>query len=111
MLHQLNNNNCGKIYNMEIDQGHGAMVSFEFINNLLSSLLPSCHSWRSTDPMSSQISSLMMRSSRQVKLIWLRKLNIVKKFVDTKKMPHLLFHGPPGTGKTSCKSNGKNEPL
>jgi len=27
---------------------------------------------------------------------------IVKKFVDTRKMPHLLFHGPPGTGKTSC---------
>ena len=27
---------------------------------------------------------------------------LVKKFVDTRKMPHLLFHGPPGTGKTSC---------
>jgi replication factor C subunit 3/5 len=27
---------------------------------------------------------------------------IVKKFIETKKMPHLLFHGPPGTGKTSC---------
>ena len=26
----------------------------------------------------------------------------VKKFISAKKMPHLLFHGPPGTGKTSC---------
>lgn len=23
-------------------------------------------------------------------------------------MPHLLFHGPPGTGKTSCKTNKIN---
>jgi replication factor C subunit 3/5 len=26
----------------------------------------------------------------------------VRKFIDNKNMPHLLFHGPPGTGKTSC---------
>jgi replication factor C subunit 3/5 len=26
----------------------------------------------------------------------------VRKFIDAKNMPHLLFHGPPGTGKTSC---------
>ena len=31
-------------------------------------------------------------------------LTLVKKFIDTRKMPHLLLHGPPGTGKTSCKS-------
>jgi replication factor C subunit 3/5 len=30
-------------------------------------------------------------------MIWL-----VRKFIDAKNMPHLLFHGPPGTGKTSC---------
>jgi replication factor C subunit 3/5 len=29
-------------------------------------------------------------------------ITTVKKFIDTRKMPHLLFHGPPGTGKTSC---------
>ena len=27
---------------------------------------------------------------------------LVTKFVEGRKMPHLLFHGPPGTGKTSC---------
>ena len=27
---------------------------------------------------------------------------LVRKFIETKKLPHLLFHGPPGTGKTSC---------
>jgi len=26
----------------------------------------------------------------------------IRKFIETKKLPHLLFHGPPGTGKTSC---------
>lgn len=26
----------------------------------------------------------------------------VRKFIENKNMPHLLFHGPPGTGKTSC---------
>ncbi len=26
----------------------------------------------------------------------------IKKFIETRRMPHLLFHGPPGTGKTSC---------
>ena len=26
----------------------------------------------------------------------------VRKFIEGKSMPHLLFHGPPGTGKTSC---------
>lgn len=26
----------------------------------------------------------------------------IGKFIETKRMPHLLFHGPPGTGKTSC---------
>ncbi|TNV80636.1 hypothetical protein FGO68_gene17421 [Halteria grandinella] len=29
-------------------------------------------------------------------------ITTIKRFVDTKRMPHLLFHGPPGTGKTSC---------
>ena len=29
-------------------------------------------------------------------------ISTIKKFVDSKRMPHLLFHGPPGTGKTSC---------
>lgn len=27
---------------------------------------------------------------------------LVRKFIETRRMPHLLFHGPPGTGKTSC---------
>lgn len=27
---------------------------------------------------------------------------IVRRFIEGKKLPHLLFHGPPGTGKTSC---------
>ena len=26
----------------------------------------------------------------------------VRRFIEGKKLPHLLFHGPPGTGKTSC---------
>lgn len=26
----------------------------------------------------------------------------IRKFIENKNMPHLLFHGPPGTGKTSC---------
>ena len=29
-------------------------------------------------------------------------VNLVRKFIENKNMPHLLFHGPPGTGKTSC---------
>ncbi|CAI2375344.1 unnamed protein product [Moneuplotes crassus] len=29
-------------------------------------------------------------------------IDTVCKFVDERKLPHLLFHGPPGTGKTSC---------
>jgi len=29
-------------------------------------------------------------------------ISTIEKFIETKKMPHLLFHGPPGTGKTSC---------
>jgi replication factor C subunit 3/5 len=29
-------------------------------------------------------------------------IETVTKFVEEKKLPHLLFHGPPGTGKTSC---------
>ena len=29
-------------------------------------------------------------------------ITTIKKFIETKRMPHLLFHGPPGTGKTSC---------
>jgi replication factor C subunit 3/5 len=27
---------------------------------------------------------------------------LVRKFIENRNMPHLLFHGPPGTGKTSC---------
>jgi replication factor C subunit 3/5 len=26
----------------------------------------------------------------------------ITKFINEKKLPHLLFHGPPGSGKTSC---------
>lgn len=26
----------------------------------------------------------------------------ISKFINERRMPHLLFHGPPGTGKTSC---------
>lgn len=39
---------------------------------------------------------------------------LVKKFVEQRRLPHLLFHGPPGTGKTSSilalskKIYGKN---
>jgi len=29
-------------------------------------------------------------------------MHLVRKFIANKNMPHLLFHGPPGTGKTSC---------
>ncbi|CDW88699.1 replication factor c subunit 5 [Stylonychia lemnae] len=29
-------------------------------------------------------------------------IKTIQKFISTKTMPHLLFHGPPGTGKTSC---------
>ena len=29
-------------------------------------------------------------------------ITTITKFIEVKKMPHLLFHGPPGTGKTSC---------
>jgi DNA polymerase III delta prime subunit len=29
-------------------------------------------------------------------------MKLVRKFIENKNMPHLLFHGPPGTGKTSC---------
>ena len=29
-------------------------------------------------------------------------LNTLNRFVDQKNIPHLLFHGPAGTGKTSC---------
>merc|ERR1719464_221289 len=29
-------------------------------------------------------------------------VSTIRKFIDGKTMPHLLFHGPPGTGKTSC---------
>jgi replication factor C subunit 3/5 len=28
-------------------------------------------------------------------------INILHKLIDSNKLPHLLFHGPPGTGKTS----------
>jgi len=28
-------------------------------------------------------------------------ISTIQRFVDEKKLPHLLFHGPPGTGKTS----------
>lgn len=28
-------------------------------------------------------------------------INILNKLIDSNKLPHLLFHGPPGTGKTS----------
>lgn len=26
----------------------------------------------------------------------------IRRFIEGRKLPHLLFHGPPGTGKTSC---------
>ena len=29
-------------------------------------------------------------------------VSTIRKFIQGKKLPHLLFHGPPGTGKTSC---------
>jgi replication factor C subunit 3/5 len=29
-------------------------------------------------------------------------ITILNKLIDSEKLPHLLFHGPPGTGKTSC---------
>lgn len=29
-------------------------------------------------------------------------VSTIKRFIEGKKLPHLLFHGPPGTGKTSC---------
>lgn len=28
-------------------------------------------------------------------------INILNRLIDSNKLPHLLFHGPPGTGKTS----------
>ena len=27
---------------------------------------------------------------------------VVKTFIASKRLPHMIFHGPPGTGKTSC---------
>ncbi len=44
----------------------------------------------------------MMRLFQLVKKVFL--IVLVRKFIETKRMPHLLFHGPPGTGKTSCTS-------
>jgi replication factor C subunit 3/5 len=29
-------------------------------------------------------------------------VSTIRRFIDSKKLPHLLFYGPPGTGKTSC---------
>jgi replication factor C subunit 3/5 len=47
-----------------------------------------------------------MKSSAPVSLKFFRNskclIFTVRKFIDKKKLPHLLFHGPPGTGKTSC---------
>jgi replication factor C subunit 3/5 len=43
----------------------------------------------------------MRRLSKPVTYCLLNSL-LVTKFIEKKKMPHLLFHGPPGTGKTSC---------
>lgn len=29
-------------------------------------------------------------------------VSTIRRFIEGRKLPHLLFHGPPGTGKTSC---------
>ena len=29
-------------------------------------------------------------------------IDTIKNFIEKKQLPHLLLHGPPGTGKTSC---------
>ena len=57
--------------------------------------------WKSTGPIHWNRSSRILRLFRLVSKLILN-LSSVKKFIDAKNMPHLLFHGPPGTGKTSC---------
>jgi replication factor C subunit 3/5 len=64
---------------MEIDQGQGSMSATK---------LPFVEKYRPND-----LSDIISHDEI---------ISTIKKFVDTRKMPHLLFHGPPGTGKTSC---------
>ena len=52
---------------------------------------------RNIDQTHLMISFLTLKLLIQVSFLYSK----VKKFIETKKLPHLLFHGPPGTGKTS----------
>ena len=38
-------------------------------------------------------------------------IQILNKLIDSNKLPHLLFHGPPGTGKFSCSRTTANHEL
>jgi len=56
-----------------------------------------CLLWKNTDQTLLMILFRILISLIQVS----RAIIKVKKFIELKKLPHLLFHGPPGTGKTS----------
>lgn len=63
------------------------------------------HLWRSTALRVWIKSSPMSLSSQPVCTTILSNPScptIVEKFIDTKRLPHLMFYGPPGTGKTTC---------
>ena len=85
---------------MEIDQGLGSLVIALSLN------MVDCHQTALRGEVQTERAvryHLTWRDHHHEYVLSPLTLSTVKKFVDTKKMPHLLFHGPPGTGKTSCK--------
>lgn len=83
---------------MEIDQGNKTVPGTEEPPHI-----PFVEKYR-PEGLSDIISHQEIVSTSKFIFIFLthRFRPIVKRFIEGKKLPHLLFHGPPGTGKTSC---------
>jgi replication factor C subunit 3/5 len=69
---------------MEIDQSNAQIST----SNTGAALLPFVEKYRPDD-----LTEII--SHKEI-------VQTISKFISEKRLPHLLFHGPPGTGKTSC---------
>ena len=91
---------------MEVDQVNNEVSKYHQFNNFQAQAiavthLPFVEKYRPED-LAHIISHVEIVATSKFRKFTNSTFNLVRRFIDSKKLPHLLFYGPPGTGKTSC---------